>query len=281
VNKAERRNGFLMVKNRVDEIRNRYEARERIDKLRALVYGHCGTGKSRLALSCPQPVFADSFDPQGFELRALRKMKTEGRLIVDDRWERDDWKNPFVYRDWEKEMLKRRKEHFFDYIGTYFLDGTTRWAQSMMYAIMKKGSKNGPSRAGGTPEIQDYLVQQMTGADELGRLLDLPCHVIVTGLIGTDKDEVSGKTTTGLLLSGKFSAQIPPLFSEVYVAQAAKGDWHLMTKPESTYFAKTRMGEGLFLPHEKPDIKALIRKAGMDDSDHEFLEDYLVKGVVA
>lgn len=275
----QRREQFLKVKQRVDATRTLYESRDRIDKFRGLIYGNSGTGKSRIALTCPQPVYADSFDPQGFQLRALRSMVEAGTLIVDDRWERDDWKKPTIWRDWEKEMYTRRQEHFFDYIGTYILDGTTRWAQAMMYEIMRRGSKKTGTRAGGTPEIQDYLVQQFTGADELGRLLDLPCHVVVTGLIGIDKDEVTGKMVSGLLLAGKFSAQLPPLFSEVYVSEySERSGGTLMTSPESIFLAKTRMGEGVFAHKEEPDIKALLRKAGMDDSDHPMLEEMLRKG---
>ena len=272
---------FVLVKKRVDEIRARYDSRVNNDKLRALVYGQSGTGKTRIALTCPQPVLADSWDPAGFNLRALREPIKEGRIIVDDRFEGDSWKNPKAYREWEKVMAERKRDGVFECIGTYMLDGTSRWAQSLMYAIMAKGGKSG-SRAGGTPEIQDYFVQQFTGADEFGRLLDLPCHVLVTGLMLIDKDELTGRMTTGLLLAGKFAAQLPPLFTECYVAQyTAKGreenemNFRLLTQPDGFYYAKTRMGEGVFDKLEEPNIKKLLKKAGYSDADSPYLPQFL------
>lgn len=264
---------FLQIKERVDKMRAKYEARP-IEKFHGLIYGPSGTGKTRIALTCPKPVYADSWDPYGFKLRALRKAIARGEIIVDASFEQDDWKHPTSYRAWERSMKEKRDSGFFDYIGTYMLDGTSRWAQSMMFEIMKIGGK-GASRAGETPQIQDYFVQQFTGADELGRLLELPCHVVVTGLIQLDKDEVSGRMVSGLSLWGKFAAQLPPLFSECYVSTMEKGEFKLLTRPDGIYLAKTRMGEGIFEKFETPDIKALIKKAGYDDSDSPYLEQLI------
>lgn len=264
---------FIKIKERVDAIRKRYEDQPSDGKIRGLVYGNSGTGKTRLALTCPKPILADSWDPRGFELRSLQPLIKKGELIVDSSFEQDDWKSPRAYREWERTILERRNSGMFDYIGTYILDGTSRWAQSMMFSIMQKGK-----RVGETPQIQDYFVQQFTGADELGRLLNLPCHVIVTGLIQLDKDEVTGRMVSGLSLWGKFAAQLPPLFSECYVSMYVKEGFKLLTQPEGLYVAKTRMGEGVFSQYESPDIKALLKKAGYDDSDSPYLNDFLMKG---
>lgn len=235
-----------------------------------LIYGDFGTGKTRITTTCPRPVWIDSFDPGGTKTSALQPLIATGDIIVDNRWETDSWKTPWAFREWEREMFSRVREGFFTRVGTYVLDSITKWSDSMMFAILQAGTK-GKSRAGQNPELQDYLVQQMTAIDWLSQMMAFPCHTIVTGHIGLMKDEVEGRMVTGLLLAGKLSDKVPLSFDEKYVTRgretAAGMEYQLQTKNDGQYKAETRMGGDLFKQFETPDLRRLLKIAGRSSED--------------
>lgn len=235
-----------------------------------LAYGDFGTGKTRLATTCPTPVFIDSFDPGGTKTAALQPLIEHGDIIIENRWERDSWQKPFAFYEWEREMAQRAQEGFFEAIGTYMLDSITKWADSLMYEILKRGTK-GKSRVGQTPELQDYLVQQLTAVDWINVMMGYPCHVLITGHIGLIKDEVSGRMETGLLLAGKLSEKVPLAFDEKWITRTKENaggiTYILQTKNDGYYKAETRIGGLKFDTFEEPDVRKLLTKAGKDASD--------------
>ena len=256
---------FLKVQDRAQKVRDLYqESASRFSNV--LLYGDFGTGKTSIAATAPTPVFIDSFDPGGTKTFALQEKISAGDIIVDNRWETDSWKDPFAFRDWEREMDARKREGFFDHIGTYMLDSATRWSDSLMFEIFRREGRKGKN-----PQIQDYLVQQLTAVDWLGVMMGLPCHVIVTGHIGYDKDEVTGKMETGLLMYGKLSGKVPLVFDEKWISTANPGkdgsEYLLQVHNDGYKKAETRMGGVKFADYEQPDLKHLLRKAGRDPSD--------------
>ncbi len=258
-------NKFLLIQKRANEVREHYSnSSSKFSNF--LIYGDFGTGKTQLASTCPTPVWIDSFDPGGTKTAALQPLIAKGDIIVDNRWERDSWKAPSAFNLWEKEMEIRKRDGIFDSIATFMLDSITKWADCMMNEICRR-----QGRSGKTPQIQDYLVQQMTTVDWLGELMSYPCHVLVTGHIGMLKDEVSGKVETGLLLAGKLSEKVPLCFDEKYIARvkdSSQGPVHwLQTKNDGYYKAETRMGGSKFEQLETPDIKYLLNKAGRNSSN--------------
>ena len=261
---TKREQAFLKVQERVQAVRQRY-AESTVQWTNILLYGDFGTGKTQTLSTAPRPIFIDSFDPGGTKTAALQPLIEAGDIVVENRWEMDMWKNPKVFGEWEREMDLRRRDNFFDHFGTYALDSITKWAQALMYEILKRGTK-GRSRAGERPEMQDYLVQQLTAVDWMGQLMQLPCHVIVTGHIGLMKDEVTGKMETGLMLEGKLSEKVPLVFDEKYVTRATQSSsgiaYKLQTRNDGYYKAETRMGGGEFDTFEEPDIRALLMRAG-------------------
>ena len=260
---------FLSVQQRVAAVRQRYAKAQR-DYANILVYGDFGTGKTSLAATAPTPVLIDSFDPGGTKTAVLQKKIASGDIIVDSRWERDSWKNPTQYAGWEAEFEEREQSGFFDAIGTYFIDSLTRLADSMMWEILRRGT-NGKTRVGKFPELQDYRAQQFTTVDILGRLMNLPCHVVVTGHIGLLKDEVTGALEAGLLLAGKLSTMVPLVFDERYVAMtrtSPNGTSHvLLTRNNGRYKAETRRGGLVFSEYEQPDLRRLLKLAGYSHED--------------
>jgi hypothetical protein len=261
---------FLAITNRIAAVRQLY-ASSVSQYGNFLIYGDFGTGKTTLATTCPRPVFIDCFDPGGTKTRALQPLIDSGDIIVDAQWQGDSWRDPYAYMEWEKAMEDRQREGLWDYIGTYMLDSITRWADSMMWEILRRGTPGKGTRKGKNPELQDYGVQQLTAIDWLGQFMSLPCHVVVTGHIGLVKDEVTGGFETGLLLAGKLSEKVPNVFDEKYITWAKdspKGvEYKLQTKNDGRYKAETRMGGDLFQLYEPPDIRALLKRAGKSWED--------------
>lgn len=262
--KTKREQMFLKVQERAAAVRARY-AESAVQWSNILLYGDFGTGKTQTIGTAPRPIFIDSFDPGGTKTAALQPLIESGDIIVDSRWERDSWKIPEAFRAWEREMEQRKRDGFFEFFGTYALDSITKWAQALMYEILKRGTK-GSSRAGQKPELQDYLIQQLTSVDWMGQLMELPCHTIVTGHIGFVEDKVTGKLETGLMLEGKLSEKVPLVFDEKYVTRATQSSsgvaYKLQTRNDGYYKAETRMGGMKFETFEEPDLRALLKKAG-------------------
>ena len=257
---------FLAVQKRAQMVIERYRE-SASNYFNILVMGDSGAGKTSLAVTCPTPVFIDSFDPGGTKTRVLQASINANDILCETKWEHDAWKSPFAFREWEGEMQSRRREGMFDFIGTYMLDSASKWSDSMMFAIIQSGKdRNGKSRIGQTPEIQDYLTQQLTAVDWLGWLMDLPCNVLVTAHLGIEKDELTGRIESGPLLYGKLAKKLPIAFDEVYITrpqQSASGLQHrLQTKADGYYIAKSRIGGSALELFEEPNIKKIMQKAG-------------------
>ena len=253
------------IKSEVQKIREMYKSNSRNSSFNAIVYGDIGTGKTNLLRTCRNPVLIHSFDPGG--TKTIRDCIDKGDIIADTRFENEDSGKPTAYRDWELEFDRLRGTDFFESIGTYVIDSATTWSDAMMNEILKKSG-----RSGQIPQIQDYLVQQNTVRDTMKCFTNLPCDCILTGHIQMDKDEVTGRMMSSIMIAGKASIKMPLLFDEIYVAiskTSSKGvEYSLLTRNDGVYKARTRLGKGDVLEaFEEPNIKAILEKTGMDSKD--------------
>jgi hypothetical protein len=188
-------------------------------------------------------------------------------MFADTRFENEDSAAPTAFSLWVREMELLEREHAFDKLGTYCLDSGTTWSEAVMNQILVLAG-----RKDGTPQLQDYQKQMQLIGRILKELTSKPCDFLFMSHLELHKDELSGKVNARILMTGKLSIRIPLLFDEVYIAQAKKTssgiEYSLQTASDGYYIARTRLGaKGKFLVFEKPDIKALLRKAGMSDAD--------------
>jgi hypothetical protein len=258
------------ILNEFKNIREAYNSSSHKNSFNAIVYGYMGTGKTTLLGTARKPVLIHSFDPGGEKV--LVDQIKKGEVMVNNSFQREDSKKPTAYRSWEKEFDKlRHMEGFFESIGTYALDSVTTWSEALMNAILKA---NG--RAGGIPQMQDYLVQINTLRDAIKLITSIPCDVILTGHVDSEKDEVTGRVTTGVMITGKLKEKLPLLMDEVYMTmskESSKGvEYSVLTRNTGLYKARTRLGRNnIFDTYEEPNIKALLKKAGVDNSDKPLL----------
>ena len=242
-----------------------YISKAQNSSFNAIVYGDIGTGKTNILRTCRTPVLLHSFDPGGS--KTIRDCIEKGDVIADTRFEAEDAKKPSAYRTWEEEFDRLRNTDFFKSIGTYVIDSATTWSDAMMNEILKKSG-----RSGQIPQIQDYLVQQNTIRDTMKLFTNLPCDCILTGHISMDKDEVTGRMLSTIMIAGKASIKMPLLFDEIYVAiskATSKGvEYSLLTRNDGVYKARTRIGRNNVLEaYEEPNIKGILAKVGMPNEN--------------
>lgn len=233
-----------------------------------LVYGFSGAGKTRLLKTARRPIVIDSFDPGG--TKTIRGAIKEGYVVADTRFEQEDAGNPKAFSLWEAHIRDLERNRVFDNIGTYAIDSLTLWSEALMNEILRRSG-----RTRGIPQVQDWQLMMNTTRDCIKALTSYPCDLIVTAHVDSDKDEITGKLFTAPLIAGKLKERLPLLFDELYVMQAqetSKGtEWRLLTQPTSIWRARTRFGaEGLYDMYEPPDIKALLKKAGLNDKDKPY-----------
>lgn len=256
------------IQKEFSQIREMYNSQAQQKSFNALIYGDFGTGKTRLAQTCRLPVHIDSFDPGGS--KTVRDEIAKGMILADTRYEIEDPMKPTAFELWDREYARRKREGYFDHIGTYMIDSATTWASAAMNVILKKAG-----RLGGPPFQQDYLPAMAMIENAIKDIITLPCDVILTAHLDVDKDEATGRMFVGPLFVGKLKQRIPLLFDELYCAQVKKSaageQYSLLTRGDGIFKARTRLGKGgIYTASEEPDIKVLLKKAGYSTDDKPF-----------
>lgn len=249
-----------------NKIREMYEQDSTQETFNLLLCGETGTGKTYLTQTARAPIHIDSFDPGG--TKSVRGEIRKGRIIADTRWEKENPGKPQVFQDWVKEYNRRSQGGYFEHIGTYVIDSLTSWQQCLMNHILKK-----EGRAGGVPNWgKDYMPHKVKTKNFISAILALPCDVIITAHLDSNKDEVSGRMSYRLMATGTNTVDLPNLFDEVWVMDPIEqGDdvnFRILTKATGRYLARSRMNDqGQIDTYELPNIKSILKKANMPTED--------------
>lgn len=257
------------IKTYFQEVKNYYDTDPRQDSFNLLLLGEYGTGKTLLTHTARAPIHIDSFDPGG--TKSVRQWIEQGSIIADTRFEGDDPKSPDRFSLWKTEFQHRENIGYFEAIGTYVIDSSTSWADSIMYDILKKAG-----RAGEAPKFtHDYVPQKVQINNWLRKCLDLPCDFILTGHL--EQHEIvndDGKSTLRyrFMTTGKGVVTLPLLFDEIWVTVSEprsnqEPKRYIVTSNVGMYAGRTRLGGGKFSLYEEPDIKKMLRKAGRNVED--------------
>ena len=229
-----------------------------------LFMGTFSSGKTTLIGTGRKPILIDSFDPNGTIV--LRKLIDKGEILVRD-WSVDDYKNPKAYRQWEDQWEKDVRDGFLKNFGTYAIDSATTFITALAYQISKKFGRP-PS----TLAIQDYGVIYATLGDIVAMSSTQGCDFIMTAHLTFAKDDLTGEIMTELDTFNKLKTMLPRLFSERYVVRkvekAAGLDYEVLTNDKGRFRAGSRLAaEGKIETIEKPDLKAILKKAGYPTED--------------
>ena len=259
------------IKVEAQKLREMYASDSRTESFNAIIYGGMGSGKTTSLATARKPVLAHSFDPGGFKV--LEPEITKGEIIVDSRFEVEDPKKPTAFKAWDDECSRLERIGMFNHVGTYVIDSLTMWSAAALNAVLLKAG-----RAGTTPQQNDWYPQMVMIENAIRKLTALPCDFILIGHEDFKKDEVIGKISYKLMVTGKLVARLPAMFDEIYHAETkdtSKGpEYFFRTRRNSTYEARTRLGRrGIFDELEKPDFKHLLKKAGLSYADKPLLND--------
>ena len=241
----------------------------------ALVTGETNAGKTYLLRTARRPIHVDSFDPGG--TKCLRDLIASGDVVADTRYENDDPFAPMAYADWKKATDIRFRIGYYKQFGTYCLDSATTFGMAVMnYGLANK------SRAGESPQMRlDYNPQKTEMTNYFRKLMNVGCDFILTGHLREVRKVISVDTKTGIThdeikyrfyTTGQAVVTIPLLFDEIYVITGKSGSdgpkREMLIDSLGTYIARSRLKmNGLLNAVEPPDIKALLKKSGFDNSD--------------
>lgn len=255
-----------------------YKEDERQRHFRMLLTGESGSGKTFIARTCRRPVHIDEFDSGGTV--CLRKYINEGWIIPDTKYEKEDPFEPSAYERWKTEFDYRYANGYFESIGTYFLDSASTWAEAIMNWVLKNASRPGkvPQRN------KDYMPQKIEIRNYIGKIMTLPCDVIVTGhlkrfVVWSRTDPKTGDVTEEsefrFISVGDGAILIPLKFDEIWVTKPSDSSsgvkYEILTQSTGKYLARSRLSaDGLLNKYEEPDIKAILKKANFETTDKVF-----------
>lgn len=256
------------VKNRIEDIRKLYKESNTDTNFTALVMGEPGSGKTSFIATGRKPILIDSFDPRGTTVLNInfKDMIDKGELLVRTYW-KESFKHPSEYAKFEREWEKDIRSNFLSNFGTYAIDSLSTFIDTMTYKVSKdKG------RQGGALAIQDYIPLYNTLKDIIKLTASQDCDFILTGHLQPYENELTKEIKCELEAYGKLKVQIPLLFTEKYVMlvkpTSSGTSYKILTQPTYRYRASTQLGSGgRFDKEEEPNIKNLLKKAGLNNTD--------------
>lgn len=235
-----------------------------MDKFTSLVMGRFGTGKTRLLGTARKPILIDSFDPGGAVV--LRDLIKKGDVVLRD-YSKENIKKPDAYMKWEKQWEDDLRTGFLSMFGTYSIDTLTTWVDA---ATTKVAFDKG--REENLPKLPDYPIIINMCKNMIKLTSAESCDFILTAHLEAVKDEITGEIREEVATYPSLRPKIPALFTEkwVMITKDKPGgcDYKILTKPRGRYQASTQLGkDDIFLMEEVPDIKALLKKAGLPTED--------------
>lgn len=203
------------------QLRTNYSQQPKHVYTRSLVYSEVKKGKTTSLATLPRPLLIKNFDPSGLvPLKDLIDDPKEQIFV-----EHYDYENPDEYTRFKKELIYQRKNHLLDHIATVAVDSITTVIHSMFFHIFEyvnvgKGSER--LIEGIDPATSDYKVLKGMAIELAGILLNLPCHVIVTGHMTERTDWKTGRQYKTINIPPATKDAILCLFSEIYIADVVK-----------------------------------------------------------
>ncbi len=204
-------------------------------RLKILVLGDYGTGKSRFASTFPEPIFLFDFD-RGAVGYAHRKVYVPDYLLTETPVQQ-------VFQSMERDLdLLIKGEHPEGKFETVVLDSlTTLMKEAMNLAITKKPLP--PD----TPPVWNvhYPLVKVYVDRILDRIRRLPTHVVVIGHVDYQRNEITGEILATPSITGNLKTYIPAIFDEVYfadVVQTREGKQYVLhTAPSGFKRARSRL----------------------------------------
>ena len=208
------------------------------DKLRVLVYGAVGSGKTRFAGTFPRPLFLDTD-------RGIRSLHSAGLSI--DYEDFADVEGAKVYEA-ALALVKQVDRAKYD---TIVLDSLTTFAERTLDYVLKANNHTGQN-----PTQPDWGMQITKIKEFLNVLVSTGLNVVVIAHQFLAKDEVTQRTWAMPLVTGKLANRIGMYFDEMYHADSEEdrktkqATYQLQTKATGVFSARSRLDLPMYIaPH--------------------------------
>jgi hypothetical protein len=212
------------------------------DFVKVLVYGDSGTGKTCFASSFPGPIEYWDFDNKISSAAQFYKNDVS-RLAQIDVHQYAGLAPKVRMGEWEKRsrMIDSLKLTGPLPFKTLVLDSLTTFTHFMLEDYIYRSQTGIKRPLEGINAIQDYQLLDRHLTTMITGVLSLPCHVVMLGHLGIEKDEATGIISRQPFMPGKFAHKLPIYFEEVYVSKVnAKNEYVLQTQTDNVYKCRTQ-----------------------------------------
>lgn len=214
-------------------------------KVKLLIYGQSGAGKTVFSAGAPKPLVLD-FDGKVSSAASyfahhnpekLKEISYESLTDIPGQ-ERPFRRFKKILQGLQKDAAEGKLKH-----ETIILDSLTLFLDAFMADIMAENP--GVKRPNNVPALQDYQILNIQFKDVMSSLLGLPAHIIVVGHITSETNQETGRIFWKPLVPGKLADRLPQIFTEVYRSYVITKDGqaqHLMqTGSDGEYVCRTQI----------------------------------------
>lgn len=241
----------------LQQLKERSDERLRNWKLRLLLYGGKGVGKTTCALTAPPPILLQTFDPGSGQLLALRRGIRSGRVILDDRFEFCSPSSEPTLNDWVVYMAQLERDGVFKEVGTFVLDSLTYWSLLAADYVISMDERNKTTWM----QLQNYIPLQQTMVKCISQLFQLPCNVIVIGHVSKRFNEVTKRDETTVALPGeKTSTWVAGMFPDQWLMTAEGSQYRVLIRGDSYAQAVSRAAPMEIASEQPPNIEEILER---------------------
>lgn len=217
------------------------------NNLKLLLFGNSGVGKTVFATSFPGKTYVADFDKKISSAAKHWKVHKPEKLknIAVENYIKPDPKNPnkLPADRLNADLGSFMEQDPFPY-DNIVIDSLTTMSDQVMDYIIKSnpGVKRFVTKGAQVPSQQDYGIARIFFKQLIGAIAALPCRVIVTAHIQTEKDEATGQILRTPMLAGKLRGELPIYFEEVWMAYVdSKGNRLVQTVADSKFDCRTQI----------------------------------------
>lgn len=213
-----------------------------------LMVGDSGAGKTTASASMPGPVHIADFDGKVVSAAQYLKTFNPAQLDLVDFTDYSDFgkfsgKKITAVEQFNKDIGDFAKQDPFPF-KTIVVDSLTLFSDASMEYLMRlnPGVKRSVTNGVQIPALQDYQMARLWFKQIISAMLALPCHIVFTAHIQTEKDELSGQIIRSPMMAGKLSKELPIYFGEVWRAyRDDKGEHWAQTQSDSKFVCRSQI----------------------------------------